>query len=318
MKLQILTTTLAIKSTFSIYNIIVSDKSEDGFMVNWEDSNPAGDYYKVSVIDRMTQETIDAQETSEMGASFTGLESASIFDIVVQPMNATDSSAINDGNRAEARTNGNRVIISSEWGSGAQGYVLWDLPEAGSCGSAFNFAVPCEDAEWFSLGVGETVGVVKNSNSSMTVHASNKANLDRVQWAAFGASCNWTAYAAEDFTFEAIAGYEEFSEEVSFQNHTWTQVPGYTVRQLVIDVPEEMRQDCAPTASISVNCESTVVGGWSFNLDEGTGVFDEGTGSVNFSGSLTNDWISSFGFTYQSSDDCDDQPVVTINYQSRA
>lgn len=319
MKLQLLTFSLALKSSLAIYNIQVGNQTADAFSVKWQDDNPSGDYYQVELVNRFSQESVDAVETPNTYAEFTGLEGASIFDVIVRPMNGTDQTPINDGNRAEARTNGQRVIVSQEWGTGAQGYVLWNLPseEDNSCGTSFSFGHPCDNADFFSLGVGDTVGVQNEGNQTLKVHVANKAGLNQIQWVAFGAACNWTAFAAEDYVIEPFSGYAQTTVELSYTNTTWQQVPGQTVRQLTIDIPEEYRQDCAPTATIDVNCESTVVGGWSFDLDENTGVFDENTGIASFSGSMSNDWIPSFGFTYSSSDECADEPVVTLNYQAR-
>lgn len=319
MKLQLLTSTFALKSTLAIYNIQVENQTDDGFSVNWQDDNPAGDYYQVELVDRFSQESVNTVETPELNADFTGLEGASIFDVIVRPMNGTDQSPINDGNRAEARTNGQRVIVSHEWGTGAQGYVLWNLPaeEDNSCGSSFSFGHPCDSADFFSLGVGDTVGVQNEGNQTMKIHVANKANLNQIQWVAFGASCNWTAFAPEDYTVESFSGYAQTTVELSYTNATWQQFPGQTVRQLSIEIPEEYRQDCAPTATIDINCEATQVGGWSFELDEGTGAFDESSGISSFSGTMSNDWIPSFGFSYSSSDECADVPVVTLNYQAR-
>jgi hypothetical protein len=332
MKVFALSAALASQSVYSIYNMQSSSNTDDSFQLTWADHNRGddvepiydADYYQVSVTNRQTGEEVDSQQSMERSIEFSGLESATIYDINIAAMNQTSGLEISS-NRFEARTNGEGVSITSTWESGAQGNMFWPMQsinkkgiDESRCGTGVTFTVPCATNDMISLGVGDNVSILDSTNTTMTLRVSKKSGLNYINWVSFGQGCEWGEYTPEDFSISEFSAYEDATMDVEPSTvNSWVQNPGFTMNQVIIDIPEEMRSDCAPSISVSVNCEVTVgQGGWSLDHDEGSGEFDAKTGVATISGIPSNDHITQVGVAYEFSDECDGTPSVSITYSA--
>lgn len=317
-KSLILSSALVAKA-YAIYNQKYSGATESSFSVTWEDyDHSMADSYRVTATGRGdgTSTEVTTGDASVKSATFEDLMEASIYDVTIQAWNATADAAIGGHNGLEARTQGSGAFITGNWTTGAHGLVMWPISDEKVCGRAFNFLLPCPQTEMVDLGVSDMVTVQKSSNDSMSIYVSNKAHLSYINWVAFGSACNWDSYIPEDFIVESFQGYEEKEASSNFTvNASWPSHTGAQVTQISVSVDEAYRTDCAPDFRISIPCDASHVGGWSFVLDEGTGEYDGS--ATTFTGTLSNDWISEFGFSFGSDLEEDCTPEVFIVYQER-
>lgn len=313
--MKVLASAFACQAVYAIYNQKVYDITDDGFSVSWEDSETSNaEFYKISVVDRQTQEEAASDEVGDLEAHFSSLASATVFDVKIEGWNGTASTG--GQNQVEARTNGSGAWITGNWTTGAQGMVMWPLDNGESCGRSFNFMLPCDNIDMLDLGIGDNVGLEKSSNSSMAIYVGKKAHLSYIQWVALGDSCDWSTYTSDQFTVESFDGYEE-KEDIVDTNvaASWSQSPGRTVNQVIVDIDESQRQDCAPQVKLSIPCEVTQMGGWSMTMEGGE--FDSSSGSTEFVGTLDSEWINSAGFMYEFDDECEHEAVVSVVYHVR-
>jgi len=309
-----------------------SSSTDDSISITWSDHNRGddiepiydADFYQVTLFDRKSGEEVDNQMSNERSAEFTGLESATIYDVNIQAMNQTSGLEITH-NKFEARTNGQGVAIDSTWDSGAQGNMFWSMQsinkkgiDESRCGTGVTFTVPCATNDMISLGVGDNVKILDNTNTTMTLRVSKKSGLNYINWVSFGAECDWASFTPDQFSVSEFSAYEDGSSVVEPTSvNSWSQREGFTMNQVIIDIPEEMRSDCAPSISVKVACEITLgQGGWSLDHAEGSGEFIAKEGAATISGVPSNDHISQVGVAYEFSDECDGTPEVTITYSS--
>jgi hypothetical protein len=318
----VLASAFACQAVYAIYNQNVYDQTAEGFSVSWEDSEDStAEFYKVSVVDRSTGEEVANDEVGDLEAHFSSLSSATVYDIKIEGFTSDiDGNPISAGgqNQVEARTDGSKAWITGNWTTGAQGMVMWPINSGDTkqCGRAFNFMLPCDNIDLLDLGVGDNVGVEKSSNSSMAIYVGSKANLSYIQWVALGQGCPWDTYTENDFVVESFDGYDSISDVNTEPNvaASWSQTPGKTVNQLIVDITPEQMVDCSPSVEIDIPCEVNHVGGWSMDVEGG---YDNNSGVSSFVGSLSNDWINQVGFTYEFADECSHNATVTISYNVR-
>lgn len=308
MKANCLASLLAFKSVYAIYNQKAYDFTNDGFSVSWDSHDDGRDFFRLTVLDQ-ANEVVSEVDIDTNSATFSDLAPYAQYNVQINSWNATSNEAIGGGNRVHALTGGSGAWITSHWGAGAQGYVMWDSEE-GACGQAFNFMLPCDSIAMLDLGVGNNVGVEKSSNSSMSIFVGRKTHYSFIQWVAFG-ECDWDSYVPEDFVVESFDGYDQVEAEVEISHDgSWSQTPDHTTNNISFDYTDDQAQDCAPTWKLEIPCEVKLIQSWNSQIDEDSGVFD-GTSTV-FTGTADSDWIRHLGFIYEFADECVHDPVATV------
>jgi len=321
---------LACQPVYSIYNMQASSSSDTSVTINWSDHNRGddsepvydADYYQVTVTDRASGEQVDSQQSDwrDQSATFDNLAPATIYDINIAAMNQTSGLEIGS-NKLEARTNGQGVSITSTWDSGAQGNMFWSLASSGDssrCGTGVTFTVPCATNDMISLGVGDNVAILDSSNTTMTLRVSKKSGLNYINWVSFGQSCNWTSFETDDFSVSEFTAYDDQTQVVEpTAVNQWSQQEGHTMNQVIIDIPEEMRSDCAPQVTVRVPCEVTLgQGGWSLDHSDGSGEFNARDGFSVITGVPSNDHITQVGVAYEFADECEHVPEVSVTFSA--
>lgn len=323
MKLAGISSVLAARSVYSIYNMQSSMQTEDGVTLSWQDHNHgteeepvySADNYVVSVFDRATGEEVASETTGDRSVEISGLQAAHIYDVNISGMNATSGLEL-ASNRFETRTNGQGVSIGSFWDSGASGDMFWSLSSAGACGTGVEFTVPCETNDLISLGVGENVHMISSNNRTVRMRVSSKSGLDHINWVSFGEQCAWGEYLPEQFIISEFSAYDEVTESVDPAGvSSWPSRPGFTTNQVRVDLPDNTHSDCAPKVSIRIPCEVSIAhGGWSLTHSEGSGEYDASEGASYITGVADNDYITAVGVAYEFADDCAHDAEVSITY----
>lgn len=302
-----LASALFAKSYYALWNINEdkSVRSGDSVSFTWEDHDNSGaDSYRATLYDIYNNNTIAGAElVTDRAVSFNGLDAATEYSLVVEGYNSANGTVVNS-NSAAGRTAGNAIIISNTWESGVNGRLLWDAVP-GSCANSIKVFVPSGCVVTNPDFHGRQVTTAADGS----LEFSYDENTDSQGFTLHGSNdpaCNWAdeaAYFTENVAdafapAQADLAFDAVNSTVSWDNGT------NKVTMFMVDIPEEYRENCPATVTISSSCADAILEptnpGYIIN-------FDDVSGNGPWVGSFSDKWQNHFGafVAVPSTSDCD-------------